>query len=148
MNGADGALGIYGIQIRGDLIAEVGYWDKKPAIILKAKRPRSANRDKRYIITLEQIWIYSEDHYEKLHAGMPETYESFMLHKCFDLYELFDLGIPDSRKMAQLAWLIQDSIDRLLKVPPYSQRKKVVGEAVATINGQKFTTEVTDDDIQ
>lgn len=142
MNGSEGGLGIYGVQVRGDLVAEIGYWEKKPAIILKAKRPRSSNRDKRYIIMLEQIWIYSEDHYDKLHAGMPETYESFMLHKCFDLYELFDLGLPDSRKMAQLAWLIQDSIDQLLKVPPYIERKKVIGEAELKIDGQKITTEV------
>jgi hypothetical protein len=142
MNGSEEGLGIYGLQMRGDLVAEVGYWDKKPAIILKAKRPREANRLTRYIIIMEQIWIYSEDHYEKLHPGMPETYESFMLHKCFDLYELFDLGLPDSRKMAQVAWLIQDSIDQLLKVPPYKQRKKVLGEAELTIDGQKITTEV------
>lgn len=142
MNGKDGSLGIYGLQVRGELVAEIGYWEKKPAIILKARRPRASNRDKRYVIMLDQIWIYSEDHYDKLHAGMPETYESYMLHKCFDLYELFDLGIPDSRKMAQVAWLIQDSIDQLLKVPPYEQKERVLGEAELTIDGQKITTEV------
>jgi len=128
----------------GQIAAELGYWDKKPAIVLKAKRSRSANKDKRYLILLDQIWMYSEDHYEQLTKKMPPTYESFMLHKCLDLYELFDLGTPNTRQLAEVAWLIQDSIDQLMKLPPYEARRRVVAEAVASINGHTFETEITE----
>ena len=141
-------VGINFHKLTGELAAEIGYWDQQPAIILKAKHPRAGNKDKRYIIRLNDVWIYSEDHYEQLSKRMPPTYESFMLHKCLDLYELFDLGTPSSRQLAEVAWLIQDSIDQMMKLPPYEKRKKVVGEAEATIDGHKFATEVTDDGVQ
>ena len=130
-------------QGRGQLAAEIGYWEDKPAIILKAKVPRESNKVRRYIIKMDEVWIYSEDHYEQLSEKMPPTFESFMMHKCLDLYELFDLGTPNSRQLAEVAWLIQDSIDSMMKLPPYIPRKEVIGEAEANIDGQKFTTEVT-----
>lgn len=128
----------------GDLVSELGYWDKKPAIALKAKYPRASNKDKRYMIPLNQIWLFSEDHYEQVAEHLPPDYESFMLAKCLDLYELFDLGHPSSRQLAEVAWLIQDSIDQLMKMPPLEIQRKVVAEAQGTINGEKFTTEVTE----
>jgi hypothetical protein len=128
----------------GDLIAELGYWDDKPAIALKAKYPRSSNKDKRYMIPLDHIWLFSEDHYEQVADHLPPDYESFMLAKCLDLYELFDIGRPNSRQLAEVAWLIQDSIDQLMKMPPLVTPRKVVAEAQAIINGEKFTTEVTE----
>jgi hypothetical protein len=140
-------------QKSGELVAELGYWDKRPAIVLKAKQPRSNNADTRYLIPLDQIWMYSEDHYEQVTDKMPKTFESFMLHKCLDLYELFDLGTPSSRQLAEVAWLIQDSIDQLMKMPPLELPKKVVGEATATMQpmdgseGVTFTTEVKEDDL-
>lgn len=108
------------------IAVEFGYWEKKPALILKAKAPRSANKDQRYVIMLDQVWIYSEDHYEQIRPDMPKTYESFMMHKCLDLYELFDLGTPNSRQLAETAWLIEDSIDSLLKMPPQAQMERMV----------------------
>ena len=108
------------------IAAEYGYWDKKPALILKAKTPRSANKDKRYMIMLDQVWIYSEDHYEQIRPDMPATYESFMMHKCLDLFELFDLGMPNSRQLAETAWLIEDAIDSLLNMPPQQEMKKSI----------------------
>lgn len=128
----------------GDLVAELGYWKKKPAICIKAKYPREGNHDKRYLIPLDQIWLFSEDHYEQVADHLPPDYESFMFAKGLDLYELFDLGVPDSRKLAEVAWLIQDSIDQLMKMPPPEVQRKVVGEATANIGGQEFTTEVTE----
>ncbi len=135
----------------GALIAEFGYWEKKPAIVLKAKVPRESNAKKRYLIRMDDIWLYSEDHYAPVHDGMPKTYESFMLHKCLDLYELFDLGTPGSRQLAEVAWLIQDSIGALLEMPPYEERKVPVGEAEMTIRPldgsepQTIKSEVYDD---
>jgi hypothetical protein len=62
--------------------------------------------------------------------------------KCLDLFELFDLGTPTPRQLAQVAWLIEDSIDRLKDMPPYHKPKKVVGEAQITIDGNRVIAEV------
>jgi hypothetical protein len=124
------------------ITAELGYWEKQPAAILMPAVPRQSNKDKRYIIFFNQIWKYSEEHYEQLSPQMPPTYESFMAHKALDLYELFDLGIPNSRQLAEVAWLIQDVIEDLKKLPPYSRRKKVIGEAKIVIDGEKMEAEV------
>jgi hypothetical protein len=108
------------------IATEFGYWEKKPALILKAKVPRSGNKDKRYVIKLDEVWIYSEDHYEQIRPDMPKTYESFMMHKCLDLYELFDLGTPDARQLAEVAWLIEDAIDSLINMPPQGEMERMV----------------------
>jgi hypothetical protein len=127
----------------GQIAAELGYWDRKPAIVLKASVPRSANKDKRYLIPLDQIWRYSEEHYEPFDASAPPTFEGFMMAKCLDLYELFDLGTPSSRQLGETAWLIQDSIDQLLKMPPEQQpERKPVGEAKMIIDGNQVEAEV------
>lgn len=125
------------------IAAKLGYWDKKPAIILKASVPRSANNNKRYNIFLDQIWLYSEDHYEQATPDMPPTYEHYMLAKCLELYDLFDLGTPNSRQLAELAWLIQDSIDQLKGMPPEPPPKKVaIGEAKMQIDGNQVEAEI------
>ena len=124
------------------IAAKLGYWEKQPAIILTASVPRSANKDKRYVIFLNDIWRYSEDFYERLTPEMPPTFEGFIMAKCLDLFELFDLGSPTSRQLAQVAWLIEDSIDRLKDMPPYHKPKKAVGEAKMTIDGNRVIAEV------
>lgn len=137
----------------GQISAELGYWSKKPAIVLKAKKPRGSNKDKRYLIKLDHIWLYSEDHYEQVNSKMPKEFKDFMLAKCLDLYELFDLGTPTSRQLAETAWLIQDTIDQLMKMPPQETRRKPVGEATMKIQAldgsdpETFETEVFDDDL-
>jgi len=122
--------------------ADVSYWDEKPAIVLIAAVPRSGNSHIRYCIFLDVIWLYSQDHYEQVTPDLPATYEHYMFAKCLELYDLFDLGTPNSRQLAELTWLIQDSIDRLVDMPPYHKRKKVVGEASMTIDGTKVAAEV------
>lgn len=127
----------------GQIEAEFGYLNRKPIIRLKASVPRSGNKDIRYLIALDHIWRYSEDHYEPLDAMEPKTFEGYMMAKCLDLYQLFDLGIPNSRQMAETTWLIQDSIDTLLKMPPEPPpAKKAIGEAIMTIDGNQVEAEV------
>ena len=125
------------------IAAKLGYWEKQPAIILTASVPRSANKDKRYVIFLNDIWRYSEDFYEQLTRQMPATFEGFIMAKCLDLFELFDLGTPTSRQLAEVAWLIEDSIDRLKDMPPYHKPKKALGEAQMTIDGNRVIAEVS-----
>ena len=124
------------------IAAELGYWEKKPAIVLKPSVPRDSNKDKRYVILFDHIWQYTEDFYEQLDPIMPATFTEFMLAKAFDLYELFDLGTPTSRQLAEVAWLIQDSIDQLKDMKPYHKKKQVVGEARMTIGTKSITTEI------
>lgn len=128
----------------GQIKAELCYWDNKPAMVLLASTPRSANKEKRYLIKMDEIWLYSEEHYEPVTEKMPRTFESFMMHKCLDLYELFDLGSPNSRQLAEVAWTIQDGIDQLVRMPPTEPRKQVIGEAKMTIDGTTVETEVTE----
>lgn len=124
------------------IAAELGYWETKPAIVLKASVPRDSNKDKRYVILFDHIWQYTEDFYEQLDPVMPATFVEFMLAKASDLYELFDLGIPTSRQLAEVAWLIQDNIDQLKDMKPYHKEKQVVGEARMTIGNQSVFTEI------
>lgn len=127
----------------GQITAEFGYQERKPVIRLKASAPRSANKDIRYVIPLDHVWRYSEEHYQPLDSKAPRTYEGWMMAKCLDLYQLFDLGSPDSRQMAETAWLIQDSIDKLLAMPPEPPPdRKTIGEAKMTIDGNQVEAEV------
>lgn len=127
----------------GQIAAEFGYIDRKPVIRLKASSPRSANREIRYIIHIDHVWRYSEDHYEPLDAKEPKTFEGFMMAKALDLYELFDFGAPSSRQMAETAWLIQDSIEKLLSMPPEPPTQtEAIGEAKMQIDGSQVEAEV------
>jgi len=109
------------------IAAEFGYWDKKPALILKAKVPRSANKDKRYIILLDHVWMYSEDHYEQLNSDMPRTYKEYIFAKALELYELFDLGpTPSSWQLSEVAFMVQDAIDSLINMPPYQEMQNSI----------------------
>ena len=73
---------------------------------------------------------------------MPRTFEGFMLAKTLDLYQLFDLGTPHPRQLAETAWLIQDAIDDLKNMPPYQDRKKFSGRSAITIDGNKLKAEI------
>lgn len=129
----------------GQIAADLVYYGEKPAIALRAATPRSANKDKRYALMLDHIWMFSEDHYEQVTPDMPRTFQSFMMHKCLDLFQLFDLGTPNSRQLAETVFLIQDAIEALKDMPPKPiKEKKVIGEAEMTIEGNTVKTEVTE----
>ncbi len=109
------------------ITTQFGYWEKKPALILKPRVPRSSNAGKRYLITLDQAWMYSEDHYEQVSPKMPPTYQEYIFAKALELYELFDLGsTPTTRQLAEVAWLIMDAIDSLVNMPPYEEMQNMI----------------------
>jgi hypothetical protein len=39
---------------------------------------------------------------------------------------LFDLGTPDARQLAEVAWLIEDAIDSLINMPPQGEMERMV----------------------
>ena len=99
-----------------------------PLLVLEPKTQRDANREVRFAIRIQDAWAYSEDH--------NPFFEQHMLQVCAQVYELFDLGflvLSDYRKiqrMSELATVIQEGIEDLLKTPPRKfDGQRVVGEA-------------------
>ena len=93
-----------------------------------------------YAIPLDDAWMFSRDHYNPralvrvFHgfdvAGQPIdgeanlTYHEAMFAKCNELCHQFDLGLITSRKMAEIASLIEDGIDDLVKMPPQAEKDR------------------------
>lgn len=91
-----------------------------------------------YAIPLSDAWMFSRDHYnpralvrvfygfnvagQPIHGEANLTYDEAMFAKCEELCYQFDLGLITSRKMAEIASLIEDGIDELVKMPPQDER--------------------------
>lgn len=134
-------------------------WDEKGRpvmVIFKKQRPRVTYHAERrqvegYVIDLNDAYMYSRDHYPAMvpcfygydGAGDPMidrtvlTYDEAMFAKCAELCYQFGLGLVTSRKMAEIASLIEGGIDELAGMPPRPEaEKQVVGEARITLTGQ------------
>lgn len=116
-----------------------------------------------YLIDLNDIWMYSRDHYPATvrvfygydAKGVPQTgfenltYDQAMFAKCEELCHQFDLGVITSRKMAEIASMIEEGIDELVAMPPQREPEKhVIGEAKITVEdsdsgGFKKTVDIT-----
>ncbi len=116
----------------------------EPLLVLEPTNPRMANRQLRFAIRMADLWQYSEEHNPK--------FEQFMMQVCASVHELFDLGLVTSRKMADIASIIQEGIDDMVKMPP----RPVVGQRILgeiTYNErnqdgevvQQFTTPASED---
>lgn len=133
-------------------------WDaegKPVMVIYKEQTQRTTYHAKRreiegYVIDLNDAHLFSRDHYPTIvkcfygfnSAGVPIvadqqlTYDEAMFAKCSELCHQFDLGLVTSRKMADIASLIEEGIDELVKMPPHAEREKyAIGEAKITITG-------------
>lgn len=91
---------------------ELTYWKGKPVMVLK-----SAGRDnkKRAIITLADMWKYSDSHNEQ--------FESFMANRMIQFCRLFEIQVPTRKQqfaqmMASMSDTIMTGIDELVKMPP------------------------------
>lgn len=92
---------------------ESRYYKGKPAMVL---RPAVRDNGKRFIIKLDDIWKYSENH--------NELFELFFANKVILICKLFDIAVPKGEKlfaqiMASIAIIIMEGIDDLVKMPPY-----------------------------
>jgi len=113
--------------------------DDQVVLVLAPKVPRTSNRNKRYVISHRDLWKFSEEENEKFHQ--------YMFLVCMNVHELFDLGIPSTRNMAELAELIQGGIEQLLDGipdPNLPGDNIFVGEGKAVINGQKHNVGITE----
>lgn len=93
-----------------------------------------------YAIPLDDAWMFSRDHYnpralvkvfygynivgQPMHGEANLTYDEAMFAKCEELCHQFDLGLITSRKMAEIASLIEDGIDNLVKMPPQAEKDR------------------------
>lgn len=112
-----------------EIVSELGYYNRQPVICLAPKVERTSNKGRRFLIGINQLFEYSEDH--------NATFEEHMMRVATKIMARFDLGEPDTRKMAEIAAVIQSRIEDLIKMPPLPSRKKVVAEADVMIDGVK-----------
>lgn len=120
-----------------EITSELGYWQRQPVICLAPKVERTSNKGKRFLIGIDQLWEYSEDH--------NATFEQHMRRISQAVMERFDLGEPTIKKMAEIAAVIQSRIDDLIKMPPLLPEKKAVASAIVRIDGTPFDHEISEE---
>ena len=72
-----------------------------------------------FAIRVNDLWQYSYDH--------NENFDRNMYWLCSAIMDRFGLGIVTSQKMAEIATVIEDGIDDLLKAPP---KQRIVDAAL------------------
>ena len=120
-----------------EIRSELGYFQRQPVICLAPKVERTSNKGKRFLIGINQLFEYSEDH--------NATFEQHMRRISQAVIERFDLGELTIRKMAEIAAVIQSRIDDLLKMPPLPSEKKAVASAIVKIDGTPFEHEISEE---
>lgn len=101
---------------------EIGYFQGKPALFLA---PVVRDNGKRFIIKLNDVWKYSEDHNDR--------YESFLANRVLQLCMLFDIQIPKGKKlfvqaMSGIATVIMEGIDDLIKLKPRDEEQAGIAD--------------------
>jgi len=143
-------------------------YDEKgqPVMVIYKKRPPVKTfrlkipKVEAYIIPLDDAFMFSHDHYPALvrvfygydqagnamHGEKVLTYDQAMFAKCEELCHQFDLGLITSRKMADIASMIEDGIDELVKMPPQTTEAVVLGQVKFNDgNGGERTIEMTEE---
>lgn len=105
----------------------------QPLMILRRKRGGPGS----FAVRFKDLWMFSEKHNPLFERNMKIT--------CEQVFNLFDLGEPTPRKMAQLAWLIEDGIDEMIKLPPPPISREQVGEGTVTVGSQKHNIKIHND---
>ena len=86
-----------------------GDGDYEPFLCIKPKTPRHGHTTN-FAIRMEDLWMYTPD--KNL------NFDKWMYQVVMHIYKHFDLGIVTSQRMAEVATIIEDGIDELLKAPP------------------------------
>jgi len=105
----------------------------EPVLSIKPKVERMGHMAN-FAIRLDDLWMYTPD--------KNPNFDKWMYKVVTEIYRMFNLGVViSSQKMAEVASVIEDGIDDLLKAPPEPPRgsmskafAKAMGEA--TINGK------------
>jgi len=131
------------------------YKRQPPVTTFRLKTPKV----EAYIIPLDDVWMFSRDHYPALvrvfygfdqigraiHGEKVLTYEQAMYAKCEELCYQFDLGLITSRKMAEIASLIENGIDELVKMPPQKTEPVVLGQVKFNDGSGERTIKMTEE---
>ena len=124
----------------------------KPRLVLRKKEKPTGtfklNRQQRdgYPIPLNDAWLFSEEKNkprfeQKFINGILVTvrlgFDVDMMGAVEEVCKFFDLGEPTTRKMAEIASIIQEGLDDLVSLPP--QQKKIVnrGEVKHTVKAMR-----------
>ena len=128
-----------------EVSAYIGYDDKSlPALILYRKI--NGADSKKVYVKLCDAWMFSEDHNPRFEEHIMRVSQSLYEYLCIDDLLLVS-GHTRSKRMAEIAGLVESGIDELLKLPPQkksSGRDKSIGEMRATLNGQNMNFEMTE----
>ena len=126
-----------------EIETELGYYNRQPVIMVKPAVERSIpiigqkTVKPRFLVSMGQLHEWSEGH--------NSTFEAHLMRIGYQIYALFDLGIPNSKKLADIASAIQSRIDDLIKMPPLDPVYKQVGEAKVTAAGETFEHGIKDE---
>ena len=88
---------------------EDGDGEYEPFLSIKPKVRRDGHKAN-FAIRLEDLWMYTPD--------KNPQFDRWMYHVVSKIYDMFNLGIITTQKMAEVATVIEDGIDDLLKAPP------------------------------
>lgn len=121
-----------------EITREISYDNEdQPTMILRPKVSSTNSQPVSFVVRMCDLWKYSESH----NPG----FEKYMFHVCSQIYTLFNLGVLTSKKLARIAWTIQDGIDDMMSARPPQREKVVVGEISGSIGGEKIHTEMTEE---
>lgn len=81
----------------------------EPVLSIQPKVQRKGHQAN-FAIRLDDLWMYTPDKNPR--------FDKWMYHVVSAIYRMFNLGIITSQRMAEVATVIEDGIDELLKAPP------------------------------
>ena len=95
---------------------ELTYLKGNPVMVL---RPARKDNKKRFIISLDDLWKYSDTHNVE--------FENFMANRVVQLCGLFGIDVPRHKRefvqvMASISDTIMSGIDEMIKMPPQTPR--------------------------
>jgi len=99
---------------------QVVYTQNGPVLQIRAKNERGAPA--LFAIRMQDLWQYTPE--------KNPNYELWMYRVCEKIHELLDLGVLTTKKMAEIAGVIEDGIEELLAAPP-EDPNKAIGPSMA-----------------
>jgi len=117
-----------------EIVREIKWDDEGDPVMVLSKRGQVKTAyiidkypTRTFAIRLNDAWMFSEEH----NPNFIQT----MYGVCRFLCELWDLGLPTTRRMAELATIIQSALDDLLAAKPKPEITETIGEVKITVSG-------------
>ncbi len=117
-----------------EIAAYIGHDDEgKPALVLYRKIEPEG---KKAYIKLNDAWKFSQDHNENFEAHIENIVD--VAYDYFNMGNLHTSRKVRAQRMAEIATLIEQGIDELLKAPPATQEEtRPIADFEANFNGEK-----------